>query len=100
MKKRKGNALIIRLQPDEGITLRMTIKEPGPGGMRLTEVPLDITFAQALGGGSHSPDAYERLIMDVIRSSARCGERVLAQAKDTVREKVHRTAIHGLGSSH
>ena len=67
MKKRKCNALIIRLQPDEGITLRMTIKEPGPGGMRLTEVPLDMTFAQALGGGSHSPDAYERLIMDVIR---------------------------------
>ncbi|MCP5088682.1 MAG: glucose-6-phosphate dehydrogenase [Rhodobacteraceae bacterium] len=67
MQSRRGNALIIRLQPDEGITLRMTIKDPGPGGMRLTEVPLDMTFAEALGEGAKSPDAYERLIMDVIR---------------------------------
>ncbi|HEU0221988.1 MAG TPA: glucose-6-phosphate dehydrogenase, partial [Paracoccaceae bacterium] len=66
----RGNALIIRLQPDEGITLRMTIKDPGPGGMRLTEVPLDMTFAKALGNNNGAPvrmpDAYERLIMDVI----------------------------------
>lgn len=66
--KRKGNVLVIRLQPDEGITLRVTIKEPGPGGMRLTEVPLDMSFAEALGDQvSFMPDAYERLIMDVIR---------------------------------
>jgi glucose-6-phosphate 1-dehydrogenase len=63
-----GNALVIRLQPDEGITLNMTIKEPGPGGMRLIETPLDMTFAKALSSrGIVSPDAYERLIMDVIR---------------------------------
>ncbi len=62
------NALIIRLQPDEGITLRMTIKEPGPGGMRLADVPLDMSFAEALGPSAESmPDAYERLIMDVMR---------------------------------
>lgn len=67
MEARRGNALIIRLQPNEGITLRMTIKEPGPGGMRLTEVPLDMSFAEALGEDAQSPDAYERLIMDVIR---------------------------------
>jgi len=67
MENRRGNALIIKLQPDEGITLRMTIKEPGPGGMRLTEVPLDMSFAEALGGEIEIPDAYERLIMDVIR---------------------------------
>ncbi|MBR9863925.1 MAG: glucose-6-phosphate dehydrogenase [Rhodobacteraceae bacterium] len=65
---RKGNVLVIRLQPDEGITMRVTIKEPGPGGMRLTEVPLDMSFADALGDQvSVMPDAYERLIMDVIR---------------------------------
>ena len=45
----RGNALIIRLQPDEGIMLRVAIKDPGPGGMRLIEVPLDMTFARALG---------------------------------------------------
>ncbi len=67
MDRRRGNALIIRLQPDEGVTLRMTIKEPGPGGMRLTEVPLDMTFAEALGADVEIPDAYERLVMDVIR---------------------------------
>ena len=67
---RKGNLLAIRLQPDEGMTLRVTIKEPGPGGMRLTEVPLDMTFAEALGDSVDGmPDAYERLIMDVIRGN-------------------------------
>ncbi|UWQ20423.1 glucose-6-phosphate dehydrogenase [Jannaschia sp. W003] len=64
------NSLVIRLQPDEGIDLAVTIKEPGPGGMRLTTVPLDMTFADALGPtGSDIPDAYERLIMDVIRGN-------------------------------
>ena len=62
------NVLAIRLQPDEGITLRLTIKEPGPGGMRLCEVPLDMTFAETMGAqGLGMPDAYERLVMDVIR---------------------------------
>ena len=62
------NVLAIRLQPDEGITLRLTIKEPGPGGMRLCEAPLDMTFAETMGAqGLGMPDAYERLVMDVIR---------------------------------
>ncbi len=64
------NILSIRLQPNEGITLRVTIKEPGPGGMRLIDVPLDMTFADALGpDGEDPPDAYERLIMDVMRGN-------------------------------
>ncbi|MCV6593877.1 MAG: glucose-6-phosphate dehydrogenase, partial [Silicimonas sp.] len=62
------NILTIRLQPNEGMDLFVTIKEPGPGGMRLMDVPLDMTFAEALGRSSEeAPDAYERLIMDVIR---------------------------------
>ena len=66
----RSNALVIRLQPDEGITMDVTIKEPGPGGMRLVTVPLDMTFAEALGpAGADVPDAYERLIMDVIRGN-------------------------------
>ncbi|WP_204115394.1 glucose-6-phosphate dehydrogenase [Shimia biformata] len=69
MEHRRGNALVIRLQPDEGITLRTTIKDPGPGGMRLTEVSLDMTFAEALGEEGRAQDAYERLIMDVIRGN-------------------------------
>jgi len=65
---RHCNILSIRLQPNEGMTLGVTIKEPGPGGMRLIDVPLDMSFAEALGDhGEDVPDAYERLIMDVIR---------------------------------
>ena len=64
------NVLTIRLQPNEGMDLFVTIKEPGPGGMRLVDVPLDMTFADALGPESEDvPDAYERLIMDVIRGN-------------------------------
>ncbi len=69
-KGRHNNILSIRLQPNEGITLGVTIKEPGPGGMRLVDVPLDMTFAEALGPDAEGvPDAYERLIMDVIRGN-------------------------------
>ncbi|MEO1677100.1 MAG: glucose-6-phosphate dehydrogenase [Pseudomonadota bacterium] len=64
------NILSIRLQPNEGIQLGVTIKEPGPGGMRLIDVPLDMSFAEALGDEADTiPDAYERLIMDVIRGN-------------------------------
>ncbi len=66
---RHHNELTIQLQPDEGITLCVTIKEPGPGGMRLVDVPLDMSFAEALGPDADAPDAYERLIMDVIRGN-------------------------------
>ncbi len=65
-----ANELTIRLQPNEGMDLTVTIKEPGPGGMRLVDVPLDMTFAEALGEeAADVPDAYERLIMDVIRGN-------------------------------
>ena len=73
----RGNALIIRLQPNEGITLRTTIKDPGPGGMRLTEVSLDMTFSKALGPSAEPQDAYERLIMDVTRANLQAGKTVL-----------------------
>ena len=67
---RHRNVLAIRLQPNEGMTLDVTIKEPGPGGMRLIDVPLDMSFADALGEEAEEvTDAYERLIMDVIRGN-------------------------------
>ncbi|MEZ5666561.1 MAG: glucose-6-phosphate dehydrogenase [Alphaproteobacteria bacterium] len=76
----RSNALVIRLQPDEAITLRLTIKDPGPGGMRLIEVPLNMTFASSLGVSGHQlPDAYERLVMDVIR-----GDQTLFMRSDEV----------------
>ena len=65
----RENVLVIRLQPDEGMDLRVMIKEPGPGGMRLKDVALDMSFAEALGNDLDIPDAYERLIKDVIRGN-------------------------------
>ncbi|WP_134682009.1 glucose-6-phosphate dehydrogenase [Paracoccus ravus] len=66
----RSNQLVIKLQPNEGMDLTVMIKEPGPGGMRLVQVPLDMSFADALGAnGTDMPDAYERLIMDVIRGN-------------------------------
>ncbi|HBQ36973.1 MAG TPA: glucose-6-phosphate dehydrogenase [Rhodobacteraceae bacterium] len=66
--KHRCNQLLIHLQPNEGMDMRVTIKEPGPGGMRLMDVPLDMSFAEALGEAADNiTDAYERLVMDVIR---------------------------------
>ena len=44
------------------------IKEPGPGGMRLQHVPLDMSFAKTFA--TPSPEAYERLLMDAVRGNA------------------------------
>ena len=63
----QANQLVIRLQPDEGVKLMMMIKDPGPGGMRLREVPLNLSFAATFT--ERTPEAYERLLMDVIRGS-------------------------------
>jgi glucose-6-phosphate 1-dehydrogenase len=63
-----ANQLVIRLQPDEGIKLWLMIKEPGPGGMRLQHVSLDMSFARTFD--KPVPEAYERLLMDVIRGNA------------------------------
>jgi glucose-6-phosphate 1-dehydrogenase len=71
------NRLVMRIQPDEGVKLWLMIKDPGPGGMRLRYVPLDMSFAKAFG--IRSPDAYERLILDVIR-----GNQTLFMRRDEV----------------
>ena len=59
------NRLVVRLQPDEGVKLWLMIKDPGPGGMRLHTVPLDMSFAEAFN--ARHPDAYERLLLDGVR---------------------------------
>ncbi|MEM5494253.1 glucose-6-phosphate dehydrogenase [Hoeflea sp. AS16] len=60
-----ANKLVMRLQPDEGVKQWIMIKEPGPGGMRLKHVSLDMSFADRFA--DRNPDAYERLLLDVIR---------------------------------
>ena len=57
------NALVIRVQPDEGITMRFGSKVPGTA-MEIRDVSMDFAY-----GGSFtesSPEAYERLILDVL----------------------------------
>ena len=57
------NALVLRIQPDEGVTLRFGAKVPGTQ-MEIREVNMDFAY-----GGSFtesSPEAYERLILDVL----------------------------------
>lgn len=71
------NRLVVRLQPGEGLEQLLMIKRPGPGGMRLRQVGLDMTFAEAFD--ARHPEAYERLLMDVIR-----GDQALFMRRDEV----------------
>jgi glucose-6-phosphate 1-dehydrogenase len=71
------NRLIISLQPDEEMHLEMTAKEPGPGGIRLRPVSLALNYTEAFQ--RRSPDAYERLLMDVTR-----GDPTLFMRRDEV----------------
>jgi glucose-6-phosphate 1-dehydrogenase len=73
----RANQLVIRLQPDEGVKQTIMIKDPGPGGMRLRQIALDMSFADTFH--ERNPDAYERLIMDVIR-----GNQTLFMRRDEV----------------
>ncbi|MCB1049213.1 MAG: glucose-6-phosphate dehydrogenase [Acidobacteria bacterium] len=61
------NTLNIRLQPNDGVTLSMMTKEPGPGGLRIRSMPLNLTFADAFE--RYYNNAYERLLMEVVRGN-------------------------------
>ncbi len=58
-----ANALVIRVQPDEGITIRFGSKVPGPS-MEVRDVNMDFSYGQSFTEAS--PEAYERLILDVL----------------------------------
>ncbi len=57
------NVLIIRIQPDEGITLRIAAKVPGQA-MRIRWVNMDFRYGASFGASP--PEAYERLLLDCI----------------------------------
>jgi len=61
------NLLRIRLQPDEGVKLSVMAKQPGPGGFDLQQVALDLSFEETFD--VRYPDAYERLLMEVLRGN-------------------------------
>ncbi|WP_084102011.1 glucose-6-phosphate dehydrogenase [Demequina sp. NBRC 110051] len=58
-----NNALVIRVQPDEGVTLRFGSKVPG-SQMEVRDVTMDFGYGNAFT--ESSPEAYERLILDVL----------------------------------
>jgi glucose-6-phosphate 1-dehydrogenase len=57
------NLLIIRIQPDEGISLIVDAKQPGPD-LKISPVTLDFKYHDVFGG--EPPEAYERLLLDAI----------------------------------
>ena len=73
-----GNVLVIRIQPDEGISLRMNSKLPGTT-LRMEPVKMDFHYASSFG--TSSPEAYERLLLD-----AMAGDATLFARRDEVEE--------------
>lgn len=61
------NRLVVRLQPNEGIRMHLMSKDPSPGGLRLRPTGLNLSFAEAFK--TRYPDAYERLLMEVVRGN-------------------------------
>ncbi|EIM26388.1 glucose-6-phosphate dehydrogenase [Microvirga lotononidis] len=71
------NRLVIRVQPDDGVQLQFMMKVPGSGRLKLVPRTLDLRYDTAFGG--RTPDAYERLLTDVIR-----GDQTLFMRRDEV----------------
>lgn len=63
----RPNLLIIRIQPEEGISLRFLSKHPG-GGMQLRPVSMDFNYGTSFG--ARSPSAYETLLVDALAGDA------------------------------
>jgi glucose-6-phosphate 1-dehydrogenase len=72
------NVLIIRIQPDEGISLRMSAKMPG-SSLRIEPVKMDFHYGTSFGKAT--PEAYERLLLD-----AMSGDATLFARRDEVEE--------------
>ncbi len=65
--KLNNNKLIIRLQPEERIELIQMTKIPGPGGYRYKPIALSLDYMDSFK--ERLPEAYERLLIDVIRGN-------------------------------
>jgi glucose-6-phosphate 1-dehydrogenase len=72
------NVLVVRIQPDEGISLRMQAKIPGTS-LRVEPVKMDFHYGTSFGKAS--PEAYERLLLD-----AMSGDPTLFARRDEVEE--------------
>lgn len=70
-----GNKLIMRLQPEERIELVQMTKLPGPGGYRYRPISLKLDYVDSFT--ERFPEAYERLMIDILR-----GEQTLFMRQD------------------
>jgi glucose-6-phosphate 1-dehydrogenase len=61
------NWLVLRIQPDEGLSLQIATKAPGPR-VKISPVQMDFQYGEAFG--DQSPEAYERLLLDVMAGDA------------------------------
>jgi glucose-6-phosphate 1-dehydrogenase len=61
------NVLVLRIQPDEGLSLEIATKAPGPR-VRISHVQMDFQYGEAFV--DQSPEAYERLLLDVMAGDA------------------------------
>ena len=73
-----SNILLIRIQPDEGISMRFGSKVPGPD-YKIRDVRMDFRYGTTFGGSS--ADSYERLLLD-----AMVGDSTLFARRDEVEE--------------
>src|SRR4051812_3515653 len=71
-----ANVLTIRIQPDEGFALTISSKVPGP---RVRVYPVNMDFRYGSTFGASSPEAYERLLLDVM-----AGDQTLFMRRDSV----------------
>jgi glucose-6-phosphate 1-dehydrogenase len=75
------NVLTIRIQPDEGFALGISSKVPGP---RVRIYPVNMDFRYSSTFGESSPEAYERLLLDVMT-----GDATLFMRRDSVEASWH-----------
>jgi glucose-6-phosphate 1-dehydrogenase len=64
----QANRLVIHLQPQESVTLEILSKQPGLEGVRLREVPLELSLPKDESGG-RTRIAYERLLLDALKGN-------------------------------
>ncbi len=73
------NQLTIRIQPNEGINIKLFVKRPGIEN-KIDEAAMDFSYQQTFGVSAH-PDAYERVIVDAIRGD----QSLFASSQEVIR---------------
>ncbi|MDD5627572.1 MAG: glucose-6-phosphate dehydrogenase [Elusimicrobia bacterium] len=74
----EANTLVFRIQPDEGVSLTIEAKKPGPKTC-IGALTMDFDYAEAFG--EHPPEAYQRLLLDVM-----LGDQTLFPREDALEE--------------